>query len=205
MQNEAFEILKDYSNLESFGYLILFLYCMGGGYVAIISAGVLSSLGKLDLSVSIALAIIGNTLGSSLFAIIARAQKKDIMKMFSKHRRKIAYLQIMVKKYDWGLFLISKFLHGVRTFVPLAVGISAYNIIKFLFINFIGAIIWGISLGMLGYYASGIFLEIIKILLQYPYMFPIVFIGIIIAVTFFLYIKKKLKQNTFIHSIHENQ
>ena len=93
MQNEAFEILKNYNNLENFGYLVLFLYSMGGGYVAILSAGVLSSLGKLDLTLSIALAIIGNILGSSLFAYFARTQKKDIMKIFSKHKRKIAYLQ----------------------------------------------------------------------------------------------------------------
>ena len=188
MQNEAFEILKNYNNLENFGYLVLFLYSMGGGYVAILSAGVLSSLGKLDLTLSIALAIIGNILGSSLFAYFARTQKKDIMKIFSKHKRKIAYLQIMIKKYDWGLFLVSKFLHGIRTFVPLAVGISKYNIVKFFLINSIGAIIWGISLAFLGFYASGLFLEIIKALLQYPYFLPLVFIGIIIAIVFIMYI-----------------
>ena len=200
MQNEAFEILKNYSNLENFGYLVLFLYSMGGGYVAILSAGVLSSLGKLDLTLSIALAIMGNILGSSLFAYFARTQKKDIMKIFSKHKRKIAYLQIMIKKYDWGLFLVSKFLHGIRTFVPLAVGISKYNIVKFFLINSIGAIIWGISLAFLGFYASGLFLEIIKALLQYPYFLPLVFIGIIIAIVFIMYIRKKIKYKTFMQS-----
>lgn len=200
MQNEAFEILKNYNNLENFGYLVLFLYSMGGGYVAILSAGVLSSLGKLDLTLSIALAIMGNILGSSLFAYFARTQKKDIMKIFSKHKRKIAYLQIMIKKYDWGLFLVSKFLHGIRTFVPLAVGISKYNIVKFFLINSIGAIIWGISLAFLGFYASGLFLEIIKALLQYPYFLPLVFIGIIIAIVFIMYIRKKIKYKTFMQS-----
>ena len=98
MENEAFNILKDYNNLESFGYLVLFLYCMGGGYVAAITAGVLSSIGKLDLTTSIFLSIIGNIIGSSLFAIIARTQKHEIIKIFNKHRRKLAYLQIMLKK-----------------------------------------------------------------------------------------------------------
>lgn len=201
MENEAFEILKNYSNLESFGYLILFLYCMGGGYVAIISAGVLAAMGKLDLSVSIILAIVGNVLGSSMFALLARFQRKDIAKMLRKHRRKIAYLQVMIRRYDWLLFLVSKFIHGARTFVPLAVGISAYNMVKFLVINAVGAVLWGISLGLLGYYASGFFLEIIKVLLKYPYFAPLVFIGIVILIAFYMYIKKRLKHNVFLQNL----
>lgn len=200
MHNEAFEILKNYSNLENFGYLVLFLYCMGGGYIAVLSAGVLSSLGKLDLSISITLAILGNIIGSSLFAFLARTQKQEILKMFAKHKRKIAYLQIMIKKYDIALFVISKYLHGIRTFVPLAVGISKYSIVKFLIVNAIAAIIWGILLSFLGFYASGFFLEIIKVLLQYPYLFPVVFIGIVIAIAFIIYIRKKIKQSGFIKS-----
>lgn len=194
MHNEALDILKEYNgiNLESFGYFILFLYSMGGGYIAILTAAVLASVGKLDLSLSIVIAIIGNALGSSLFAIFARTQQTEVRKAFIKHKRKIAYIQVMLKKYDWGLFIISKYLHGIRTFVPIAVGISQYNIIKFVIINCIGAIIWGVSLGFIGYYASGFFLQVIQVLLTYPYMLPAVFVGFVILVIFILYIKKKI-------------
>ncbi len=194
MENEAFNILKDYNNLESFGYLVLFLYCMGGGYVAAITAGVLSSIGKLDLTTSIFLSIIGNIIGSSLFAIIARTQKHEIIKIFNKHRRKLAYLQIMLKKYDLILFFISKYLHGIRTFVPLAVGISKYRITKFLLINVIATIIWGVSLVFLGFYASGFFLDVIKVLLQHPYLFPIAFIILAAIVALFVYVRKRIKE-----------
>lgn len=195
MHNEALDILKEYNNinLESFGYLILFLYSMGGGYIAILTAAVLANIGKLDLSLSIMIAISGNALGSSLFAVFARTQQAEVRKMFAKHKRKIAYMQIMVKKYDWGLFLISKYLHGIRTFVPIAVGISQYNIAKFIIINCVGAVIWGISLGIIGYYASGFFLQVIQVLLAYPYLLPAAFIGIVLFIVFILYIKKKMR------------
>ncbi len=194
MDNEVLEILKNYSNLENFGYFILFLYSMGGGYIAILSAAVLSSINKLDLTLSITIAISGNIIGSSLFALFARIQQKDIKKMMIKHKRKIAYTQIMIKRYDWILFIVSKYLHGIRTFVPIAVGISRYNIKKFFLINAIGAIIWGISLGFLGFYASGFFIDIIRVLLEYPYLLPVVFIGIVIIVVLFMYIKKRLSK-----------
>ncbi len=194
MHNEALNILQEYNNLnlENFGYLLLFLYSMGGGYIAILTAAVLASIGKLDLNLSILIAVIGNMLGSSLFALFARTQQAEVRKMFAKHKRKIAYMQIMIKKYDWGLFIVSKYLHGIRTFVPLAVGISQYNMIKFIIINCIGAILWGVSLGIIGYYASGFFFQIIQVLLAYPYLLPAVFIGIVICVAFIMYIKKKL-------------
>lgn len=195
MHNEMLDMLKEYSsvNLESFGYLILFLYSMGGGYIAILTAAVLASIGKLDLSLSIIIAIIGNALGSSLFAVFARTQQAEVRKMFAKHKRKIAYMQIMVKKYDWGLFIVSKFLHGIRTFVPIAVGISQYSLTKFILINCIGAVLWGVSLGIIGYYASGFFLQIIQVLLAYPYLLPALFVGIVLCVVFILYIKKKIR------------
>lgn len=198
MENELFEILKEHINLESFGYLILFLYCMGGGYVAIIAAGAFASIGKLDLTLSIILAISANTIGSSMFALLARFQRKDITRFLKKQRRKIAYMQVMIRKYDWILFLVSKFIHGVRTFVPLAVGVSGYNMMKFLSINFIGAIIWGVSLGFLGFYASEFFIEIIAVIIKYPYLAPVAFIGLVIFVVFFMYIKKRLKQGNFL-------
>ncbi len=192
MHNEVFDILNNYSNLENFGYFILFLYSMGGGYIAVLSAAVLSSIGTLDLTLSIFIATIGNIIGSSLFSVVARVQQRDIRTMLVKHKRKIAYIQIMIKKYDWGLFIVSKYMHGIRTFVPIAVGVSKYNMSKFLLINAVGAIVWGVSLGLLGFYASGFFIDIIRVLLEYPYLLPFVFIGIVIFVVFAMYIKKRL-------------
>ena len=46
------------SNLSTYGYIVLFLYSLGGGLVAIIGAGVLSFMGKMDLTTSIAIAFV---------------------------------------------------------------------------------------------------------------------------------------------------
>ena len=40
-------------SLSTYGYIILFLYSLGGGMVAIIAAGILSYAGKMDLNTSI--------------------------------------------------------------------------------------------------------------------------------------------------------
>ena len=56
--------MQDIINLLStYGYIILFLYTLGGGMVAIIVAGVLSYAGKMDLSISITVAALSNAIG----------------------------------------------------------------------------------------------------------------------------------------------
>lgn len=46
------------TNLSTYGYIILFLYSLGGGMVAIIGAGLLSFEGNMNLTLSIIIAAI---------------------------------------------------------------------------------------------------------------------------------------------------
>lgn len=62
-------------SLEKWGYMLLFLFSLGGGYVGLLTAGVMSALGKMDIIISILTAGVGNIIGSSLLAYLARYQK----------------------------------------------------------------------------------------------------------------------------------
>ena len=55
-----------FSNLETYGYIGLFLYSLGGGFIALIGAGVLSFMGKMDLALVIPIAFVANALGDVL-------------------------------------------------------------------------------------------------------------------------------------------
>ena len=79
--------------------MILFVYSLGGGMVGILAAGVLSSLGKMELHWCIAIAFVANALGSSLLYIMGKYGKKDLMPYFKKHRRKLALAMLKIKQY----------------------------------------------------------------------------------------------------------
>ena len=96
-----------FSNLETYGYIGLFLYSLGGGFVALLGAGVLSFLGKLDLTTSITVAFIANMLGDVLLVYLARYQKIMMMESFKKHKRKLDLEHILMKKYGSLIILIS--------------------------------------------------------------------------------------------------
>ena len=57
--------------IAKYGYVILFLYSLGGGFIALIGASVLSFAGKMDLTLSIVVAVIANFLGDLLLFYLA--------------------------------------------------------------------------------------------------------------------------------------
>ena len=83
--------------LTTYGYIILFIYTLGGGMVAIIAAGIFSYTGKMDLHTSIAVAFVANALGDSLIFYISRYNKAQIMPYLKKHKRKLALSHVLMK------------------------------------------------------------------------------------------------------------
>ena len=98
-----------FSNLETYGYIGLFLYSLGGGFIALVGAGVLSFMGKMDLSLSIMIAFFANALGDMMLLYMARYQKSMMMEGLKNHRRKLALAQVLMKKYGSWIILFQKF------------------------------------------------------------------------------------------------
>ena len=156
-----------------YGYIILFLYSLGGGFVALIGASVLSWAGKMDLTLSITVAIVANFLGDLLLFYLTRYQKESMLGYIKKHKRKIAYINILMKKYGSIILIVQKYIYGIKTLVPAAVALTKYSFVKFNIYNAIGAIIWGISIGLLGYFLGEFIVNLVDKLSSYPYIAPI--------------------------------
>lgn len=147
---------------ETWGYVALFFYSMGSGYVGILAAGALATFGHTDLLISIIVAAAGNFIGSSLLVILMRYQKKDFERFLIAHRRRIALMHIWLKKYGALLILVNKYLYGVKLLIPVAIGVSRYDMKRFLLLNAISSVIWALSLGVLAFYFSQAVVEIIE-------------------------------------------
>lgn len=183
-----------YENFQNWGYFILFAYSLGGGYVGIVLAGILSSIGSMDIGLSILIAFIGNAFGSSVLTFLGRYQKNDILKYFAKHRRKLALVHIWMKKYGIWLIFVSKYIYGMKTIVPLAVGISKYNLKKYLILNIISCGLWAIVVGIVAFVASEFIKRIFEKINNIPYLMPVFFI--IIALFLWLLLKKNSQKST---------
>ena len=174
------------NNLSTYGYIVLFLYSLGGGFVALLGAGVLSFMDKMDISLSIAIAFSANFIGDSLMFYMSRYHKKEMMEYFRKHRRKLAFSHLLLKKHGSWLIIVKKFIYGLKTLIPLAVGLTKYDFWKFSAYNAIGAAIWAVAVGGLSYLFGGALIEGYKVVADKPYLAPVMLVIVGGSVWFYL-------------------
>jgi len=174
------------NNLSTYGYAVLFLYSLGGGFLALLGAGVLSFMGKMDITLSITIAFIANFIGDGLLFYMARYHKREMMEYLSKHKRKLAFSHLLLKRRGSWIIVIKKFIYGLKTLVPLAIGLSKYSFLKFSLYNAIGAFIWAMVVGGLSYLFGGAIVEGFKIVSDKPYLAPVMLLIIGGSVWFYL-------------------
>lgn len=180
------------ANLQNYGYLILFVYSLGGGMVGILAAGVLSFLsqnsGAFDLRVCIALAFVANTLGSTLLFVLGRYYKRELMPHFRRHRRKLALAQLKMRQHGTSLIIVQKFIYGLKTFIPIAAGFARFPLLRFIVLNTLATALWAIVLGYIGFAFGHIIVPAFDKIAEFPYLVPL-FLLVLIALIY-LYLSR---------------
>jgi len=142
------------TSLSTYGYIILAFYSFGGGMVALIGAGILSSMGKMDIGTSIMIATVANFIGDTVLFYLSQTNKKEVMGYMTKHKRKIAYTNLLMRKYGWLAVFLQKYIYGVKTLVPIVMGLTKYDFKKFVTLNFFASVVWGLVVGLISFYFS---------------------------------------------------
>jgi len=165
-----------FTSLSTYGYIALFLYSLGGGFFGLVAAGALSYLGKMDITISIAVVALSNFFGDMLLFYMARYNKKMIQPYMKNHRRKFALSNLLVKKYGDFVIFIQKFIYGVKTLVPIAMGLSKYSFIKFGLLNLPASIIFSLFFGLLSYKGGEQIVSIFEVIKSNPWIYPLIII-----------------------------
>ncbi|WP_044415390.1 DedA family protein [Halarcobacter anaerophilus] len=139
------EIIKDW------GYIALFLYSFGGGFVGLVLAGVLSFTGDLNLFISMAVAGVSNFIGDQFLFYMARTNKKYAKQTMKKYGRKVALAHLWMRRYGSPVVFVQKYIYGIKTLIPLAMGLTKYSFKKFTIYNAIAAAVWACVVGYASY------------------------------------------------------
>lgn len=169
--------------IQDWGYIALFLYSFGGGFVGLIFAGVLSYAGDLNIYISILVAGVSNFLGDQFLFFLARKNKNYAKDMMKNSGRKIAFVHILMRKYGSFVIFIQKYIYGVKTLVPLAMGLTKYSAVKFSILNALAAALWACVIGYLSFTAGEYILSLSE---DFKYVGLVTVVLIILAVVFFL-------------------
>ena len=137
--------------LREYGYIILFVWSVMEGELGLIMAGTMSHTGDMDLMTAIFVAGLGGFTGDQIYFWIGRYNKRWMQHHLKKHRRKFALAHLLLKRYGWPVIFIQRYLYGLRTVIPMSIGLTRYSARRFALINFVSAQVWAAITIVLAY------------------------------------------------------
>jgi membrane protein DedA with SNARE-associated domain len=137
-----------------FGYLAVLIGTFFEGETVVLVAGALAQQGSLALPLVILTAFIGTTLGDMTWFFAGRRAGMAFFKgrpTWEARARKVE--DFLQRRGD--LFVLGfRFLYGIRTVAPATLGAIGYDPKKYLALNAIGAAIWSVAFGLIGWGAG---------------------------------------------------
>lgn len=149
MENFFENLIVEYKDLF---YIIIFVWCMMEGELALIFAGITAHSGHANLFLSIFVAGLGAFCGDQIYFYIGRYNKKYIQKKLINQKRKFAIAHLLLQRYGWPVIFVQRYMYGFRTVIPMSIGITRYDGKKFAIINLISAFVWAAITILLAWY-----------------------------------------------------
>jgi membrane protein DedA with SNARE-associated domain len=147
--------------LEKYGYIILFAWSILEGELGLIMAGLMSHKGTMDLYLAIFVAGLGGFVGDQIYFYVGRFNKAYVHRKFSGQRRKFALAHLLLQKYGWPIIFAQRYMYGMRTIIPISIGLTRYSAKMFAFINILSAWCWAaVTILPIWYFGE----EILKVL-----------------------------------------
>ncbi len=191
-ENKFIYLLKEY------GYIILFAWSILEGELGLIMAGLMSHNGSMNLYLAIFVAGLGGFCGDQLYFYLGRYNKTYVFKKFRKQRRKLALAHLMLQRHGWPIIFMQRYMYGMRTIIPIAIGITGYSNKKFAFINLISSMCWaGVSITPIWYFGKEVFLVIDWAKAHWYYALPFVLIAFVVVIFYVLKFSKRKGKNEY--------
>jgi membrane protein DedA with SNARE-associated domain len=128
--------------LKEYGYIILYFWSILEGEMGLVMAGIMTHTGNMNYFIAIFVAGLGGFTGDQCFFYLGRFNKRFMQKKLHNQRHKLAIASLLLRKYGWPIILLQRYLYGLRSIIPIAIGISNYSAKKFALINLISAWLW---------------------------------------------------------------
>ena len=156
--------------MREYGYIILYLWSVLEGESGLIMAGIFSHTGHMNLYIAIFVAGLGGFTGDQIYFYIGRYNKKYVHKKFKGQRRKFALAHVLLKKHGWPIIFVQRYMYGLRTVIPISIGLTRYDAKLFAIINLLSSWVWATVTIVPAWYFGDEILHVLAIAKQYWYI-----------------------------------
>jgi membrane protein DedA with SNARE-associated domain len=142
--------------IQTYGYLAVALGSFLEGEAVLLAGSLAAYHGHLDLPAVMGIAALASFMGDLPYFFAGRRYGPRALQRFpSLHNRK-AQVEKLLHKHHVMLVLSLRFLYGMRIAGLLALGTSRMSALRFLLLDFIGALVWSAGVCAAGYGAGGV-------------------------------------------------
>lgn len=182
-----------YELIGTYGYIVLFIWCILEGETALIIGGIFAHTGTFDLPMVIIIGALGGMTGDFIYFYIGRFNRSFIYKRLTSMRRKFAIAHILIQKHGNLIVFLQRFMYGLRIVVPMSIGLTKYPISKFIIYNGLGSLVWALLFAIPAYMMGEHILEILTHAKEHWYL-SIPILAIIVASLFYSF--HRMEENT---------
>lgn len=168
-----------------FGYIVILLGTFFAGETLLVLAGFLAHRGYLDFSLVILFAVAGSFTSDQIYFYLGRKKGLPYLDKHESWKSKSERILKLLNRYQNLVIILFRFAYGIRSITPFLIGVSGVPPVKFMMLNFTGALIWSLTLTFLGYVfgqAVSLILDDIK---KYEFLITELIILIALIIWFF--------------------
>lgn len=137
-----------------YGYPAILVGCFLEGETILVLGGFAAHRGLLWLPGVMLCAFLGSLASDQLFFYLGRRHGAAFVARRPRLQAGVARARTLVERYDTLLILSFRFLYGLRNVTPLALGMSGVPALKFAALNVVGAAVWAVAVGALGWFVG---------------------------------------------------
>ncbi len=137
--------------VAQYGYAFVFVGAMAEGESVLLLAGFAAHRGLLRLPEVMAVAWVASTLGDQVCFYLGRRHGPALLARFPSLAAHIERLRPMLQRHPNAAVLSVRFLYGLRTAGPIALGALGVSRWRFALLNMLSAAVWAGAFCMLGY------------------------------------------------------
>lgn len=181
--------------IDAYGYLAILIGAFLEGETILVLGGIAAKLGYLELPWVIVCAFTGTLFGDQLFFFLGRYKGQTFLDKRPTWQGRAEKVHRIMERHHIPIILGFRFLYGLRTVTPFVIGMSRVPIAEFMILNIIGAALWAVSIGILGYafgHALGLILGDIQHY-ELEILAVVLLVGILIWVNHIVHIRRQQK------------
>jgi membrane protein DedA with SNARE-associated domain len=137
--------------ISNYGYFAIAIGTFFEGETVLVLGGFAAHRGYLELQWVIAWAFLGTLFGDQLYYYIGRSQGMEFINRRPHWQARSARVFRLLHQHQILLILGFRFLYGLRTVTPFLIGASGIARLRFTILNLLGAFVWAVAIGILGY------------------------------------------------------